>query len=444
MGVGRMFWVFVAVMAAVVAFGGAGGGAQDSVRCAGLPATIVADGGGVVVGTSGRDVIVGSPRADRIHGRGGDDVICGRGGADRIRGGPGDDLLRGNGGDDVLWGRRGDDRLDGGAGDDRTLGGRGVDRCIGGIGSDRRGGCETEPPTATPTEAPEISDNASVPMPTVTPAPSATAAPAATPRPVPTTTATPSPTATSTPTATPTPAAATPTPTPTASPTPTVPPPSGSGALVSFTFDDGWISQASIARPLLEQYGYRGTFYLLSGYVGVFPYMSAASAVGLHRAGHEIGSHTISHPNLPQLPTEDIRRELVDSRRDLENAIGAPVVHFASPYGRFDARVLDEVRPVYASHRGVVTGLNRRGLTDPYGIRVRNVLNTTTLATVEAWMDEAIANGGWLVLVYHDLSDAPTTYDTTAAALSSHLAAARDRNLEGATVGQALAAFAGN
>lgn len=211
---------------------------------------------------------------------------------------------------------------------------------------------------------------------------------------------------------------------------------------MSFTFDDGWISQSAVAQPLLEQYGYRGTFYLLSGFLDQFPYMSTASAIALRDAGHEIGSHTISHPHLPQLSTEDLQQELAASRVELEARLGVSVANFASPYGEVDGRVLTEVRSIYGSHRGVVEGLNRRGATHRYDIRVRNVLNTTSLATVEAWMDEAIATDTWLVLVYHDVIESPRTYDTTPAALASHLAAARARNLPGATLGEALAAFA--
>ena len=451
--------VVLGLVLALLAASAGTGGAQEPVRCGGQVATIVAHGERIVSGTSGSDVIVGTRRGETIHGRGGDDLICGRGGDDRIDGGTGDDVIRGNRGDDVLRGRGGDDVLDGGAGDDRTYGGRGVDRCSGGIGSDRRRGCEAEPPASTPTPLPTPTTghtpDAEAQAPTIDAAPTPepmidvrpTPAPMPTPSPEPTAAAVPTPAPMPTPSPEPT-AAASPEPssTPTAPPIPTapVPTPAPHGAVVSFTFDDGWISQATVAQPLLEQFGYRATFYLLSGSLDVFPYLSVTQAASLHDTGHEVGSHTISHPHLPQLSTDELRRELATSRVDLEAAIGVPVTHFASPYGETDARVLDEVRPVYSSHRGVIEGLNRRGLTDRYDIRVRNVLNTTTRATVEAWMDDAIASGGWLVLVYHDVIDAPRTYDTTPAELAAHLAAARARNLDGATVGQALATFAGN
>jgi hypothetical protein len=64
-------------------------------RCQGMVATIVAETGGVVTGTSGDDVIVGTAGADRIDGRGGNDVICGAGGDDVLVGGGGRDLCLG-------------------------------------------------------------------------------------------------------------------------------------------------------------------------------------------------------------------------------------------------------------------------------------------------------------------------------------------------------------
>lgn len=56
----------------------------------------------------------------------------------------------------------------------------------------------------------------------------------------------------------------------------------------------------------------------------------------MHSTGMTIGAHTVSHYNLPSLDTSDVAREVVGSRRDLEDALGAPVTHFAYPNGRTD------------------------------------------------------------------------------------------------------------
>jgi peptidoglycan/xylan/chitin deacetylase (PgdA/CDA1 family) len=56
----------------------------------------------------------------------------------------------------------------------------------------------------------------------------------------------------------------------------------------------------------------------------------------MHGAGMTIGAHTHAHYNLPSLDTSDVTHEVVVSRRDIEEALQAPVEHFAYPNGRTD------------------------------------------------------------------------------------------------------------
>jgi len=56
----------------------------------------------------------------------------------------------------------------------------------------------------------------------------------------------------------------------------------------------------------------------------------------MHGAGMTIGAHTYAHYNLPSLDTSDVTHEVVVSRRDIEEALQAPVEHFAYPNGRTD------------------------------------------------------------------------------------------------------------
>jgi len=51
----------------------------------------------------------------------------------------------------------------------------------------------------------------------------------------------------------------------------------------------------------------------------------------LHRSGHIIGSHTLTHPNLAYVRDQDLYRELIESKRRLEKELGGPVVHFSYP-----------------------------------------------------------------------------------------------------------------
>jgi peptidoglycan/xylan/chitin deacetylase (PgdA/CDA1 family) len=214
----------------------------------------------------------------------------------------------------------------------------------------------------------------------------------------------------------------------------------GGTPLVSLTFDDGWESHASVAAPALQTYGYRGTFYITTGFLDNGPYVSSAQMIGLHDAGHEIGAHTVSHPDLTGLPAAAALAELQESRATLEALIGRPVDNFATPFGAFNGAVLGQIMSVFGSHRTVFEGLNRYGLTDRSQLRVRNVLNTTTATEVDGWLAEAQAQGAWLILVYHRIVAAPTTYDTTPEDLAAHLASISSRGFEVVTVAQGLQA----
>ena len=134
----RVFSVFVAgVVAATVATGVSTAGAQDTVNCNDLVATIVGtDGDDIIQGTWQADVIAGLGGNDTITGLSGDDVICGgvgddtisgASGADTILGGPGNDTLAGDSQNDTIHGGDGDDDINGGPGDDTLDGGNGFD-----------------------------------------------------------------------------------------------------------------------------------------------------------------------------------------------------------------------------------------------------------------------------------------------------------------------------
>jgi peptidoglycan/xylan/chitin deacetylase (PgdA/CDA1 family) len=56
----------------------------------------------------------------------------------------------------------------------------------------------------------------------------------------------------------------------------------------------------------------------------------------LHARGFEIGAHTLTHPDLGKMDGADADREITGGKAAVEAALGAPVIHFAYPYGRPD------------------------------------------------------------------------------------------------------------
>ena len=117
---------------------------------------------------------------------------------------------------------------------------------------------------------------------------------------------------------------------------------------VAVTFDDGFADTFANALPILTRYGIPATMFAVSDLIGAsndwmsargFPkrrLMSASELREMSAAGVTIGSHTRTHPRLPELDAEAKRSEVRGSKARLEDVIGRSVTAFAYPYGLFD------------------------------------------------------------------------------------------------------------
>jgi peptidoglycan/xylan/chitin deacetylase (PgdA/CDA1 family) len=135
--------------------------------------------------------------------------------------------------------------------------------------------------------------------------------------------------------------------------------PSPSAAI---TFDDGCETDLLCAAPVLRDAGHGATFYVTVEHLGRRGFLSKGQLRQLAELGFEIGSHAMTHRYLHDLPMAEIRAELVDSKRALEDVTGVSVVQFSCPGGRWDQRVLRVARE--AGYDSLVTsaiGLNSPG-----------------------------------------------------------------------------------
>jgi peptidoglycan/xylan/chitin deacetylase (PgdA/CDA1 family) len=142
---------------------------------------------------------------------------------------------------------------------------------------------------------------------------------------------------------------------------------------VALTFDDGYADTVTAAAPLLKQYGFSATCYVVSGAVGTHnrwdeeflqqrkPLMSREQIEQWLSAGMEVGSHTSSHPRLHEVTRDEALREIADSRAALRDLVGAgTVAHFAYPFGQFTDDVSQLVRSAgYLSAVTVLHGVAR-------------------------------------------------------------------------------------
>lgn len=121
------------------------------------------------------------------------------------------------------------------------------------------------------------------------------------------------------------------------------------------TFDDGSSCLSDRALPILSEFRFPATVFMVSGLIGRknewlhgagFPdrrMLNAAELRSLNAGGVEVGSHTVSHPRLTTISPEQVQSELKTSKTQLEDAVGRPVVHFAYPFGNHNDAVRDAV-----------------------------------------------------------------------------------------------------
>ncbi len=104
---------------------------------------------------------------------------------------------------------------------------------------------------------------------------------------------------------------------------------------IVLTFDDGSETVYTTALPIMQKYGFTGTAYIIYNYLWVPGYMSTEEVQALSAAGWEIGSHGVSHIDLPKHPARQ-ENEIVKSRQRLEAQLGMPVLSFAYPFGAYN------------------------------------------------------------------------------------------------------------
>jgi peptidoglycan/xylan/chitin deacetylase (PgdA/CDA1 family) len=142
--------------------------------------------------------------------------------------------------------------------------------------------------------------------------------------------------------------------------------PETEAARVVLTFDDGSATDLLVAAPLLSAHRFGATFYVVPGLLGTPGFLSAEQLAALADQGFEIGSHSMTHRYLSDLGARELWWEVYESKRALEQTLGATVHHFACPGGRVNGDVVRAVqdagyRTLATSHVGTNTAS-----TDPY------------------------------------------------------------------------------
>jgi peptidoglycan/xylan/chitin deacetylase (PgdA/CDA1 family) len=107
----------------------------------------------------------------------------------------------------------------------------------------------------------------------------------------------------------------------------------GTKKIVILTFDDAWKSQITNAKPILDKYGFKGTFFIVCNYVGKdSSRMDWEDVTALKNDYQDIESHTMNHKALNKMPTKQLEYEVGQSKQCLlDHGINNPAI-FATPY----------------------------------------------------------------------------------------------------------------
>ncbi|MDP4131859.1 MAG: polysaccharide deacetylase family protein [Bacteroidota bacterium] len=125
---------------------------------------------------------------------------------------------------------------------------------------------------------------------------------------------------------------------------------------ILISFDDTHEEHFSIAAPILERYGYRGVFFIMTVAIGKPGYMTAAEIKALSDRGHIIACHTWDHPDVRKLNENQWHFQLDNSRSRLEQITGRPVKYFAYPSGQWNNEAISQLKK-----RGILAAFQLMG-----------------------------------------------------------------------------------
>ncbi|MBP6913949.1 polysaccharide deacetylase family protein, partial [Candidatus Parcubacteria bacterium] len=182
---------------------------------------------------------------------------------------------------------------------------------------------------------------------------------------------------------------------------------------VSLNFDDGWLSVYNNALPILNAAGYKSTQYIISNQIGAASYVTASQILAMQATGHEIGAHSQTHADLTTLSGTQLQNEIVGSKQDLLNIGVTQVLTYAYPYGSTNSTIISSIQSTgFIGARGVEGGYNDK-TSNKYILNSYSIESSTTINTIKNWIDTAVANNTWVILVFHRVDTSGEQYSVT-------------------------------
>ena len=185
-------------------------------------------------------------------------------------------------------------------------------------------------------------------------------------------------------------------------------------AAVSFTFDDGPQSDVGVALPMFDKYGYKATFNIVTGWVGGQGMISWDGVKQLASSGHEIASHSDSHPNGQPMPGNEIASSKQTLNSKVQQKYGCITLAYPNCDTPGDSQVLQNYvvgRICNGSWKG---GSDIMGKDGPNNWAAVSALMTGNQGTSDfkGNMQKAVSQGGWVAFLTHGFTTGTNGYAT--------------------------------
>ena len=108
---------------------------------------------------------------------------------------------------------------------------------------------------------------------------------------------------------------------------------------LSISFDCAWgVEYTDKLLETMEKHGVKCTFFAVEFWVEKYP----EYAKKIVEAGHELGTHSKTHPYMSKLAADEVRTELTSSSSAIERVTGVKPTLFRPPYGDYNNTLIDE------------------------------------------------------------------------------------------------------
>ena len=200
--------------------------------------------------------------------------------------------------------------------------------------------------------------------------------------------------------------------------------PQGKQAAATLTFDDGTLDQYEVALPLMEKYGVRSTYFIITGPRGNGVWVDGGhsrrlfgwdAAVEIAARGHEIGSHGVSHRDLRQLlwnaEFHEIERELQWSWLAIQRYIpeehlpAGKALSFSWPYWRTTPQLEQRAEKYYIAARSGRGRLPLRIPLNPFAIHSVRVMSEDSIEEWQHKVNAARISQGWVLFSLHGIDN---------------------------------------